>query len=838
MSGQNPLARLFLGLESFSRTHHRLVILLSLGTFLVGTTISLSLHFDTDVMNLLPQKDPAVQAFRSTAQDFGALDVFPVVIDAGEGYDAEDYEELADELAAKLRTDPAVASVETGIELDSPLLLDAQEHLPLLLDEAGLAELRAHLSDAAIRSSIDDMRHLLEVVPSPELRELVKRDPLRLTALLMRRLGGSRGAGKAGFAGGRIVSKDGRALMLVVRPARPAQDVASAAVLVQRVRAAIAEVQARVARQDPELPPPRVLLGGRYAIAVEDNQLILGDIGKTMTFSFVGVVLLYLFCYRRWGAILYSVAPLLLGQCLTFALARLAFGSLNSATATSASLLMGLGTDFTIVMYARFVEERNAGRSVEEASRVMMGETALGVYTGALTSAGTFGALMVTSFVGLRQFGFLIGSGILLCLLAILLLLPALVVALEEKRKRPPARLYVHSFGFERLIPWSRAHPRLALGACLLVSAAALPLALKLKLTQSIESLRSSQNAGIRAQEEIKERFGTDPNFVMVVTRGRDGAEAEARARRVEDALEALRRSGRIERVESLGGLLPPQAQQERTRAGLLADPAFDPARIETTLRASLVEQGLRVEPFEEGIAILRRSLRPEELVTEQGIREHGGADLLARFVREPAPGEVVRASYAYGKIGPDEERVIRRADPDVTIAGVSLLTGSLKRILKTDVTKCLVLGLVLVALLLALDFRSWLLSGLAMTQLVVGLLWMLGAMRALSIPLTMVNSFAAALLLGVGIDYGIHILHRLRGPDAGDDEAVAETGKAVAMAAMTNVVGFGVLLTSNYPGLRGLGASAVLGSIGCLLTALVLLPALDAVVGRRRRRA
>ena len=125
----------------------------------------------------------------------------------------------------------------------------------------------------------------------------------------------------------------------------------------------------------------------------------------------------------------------------------------------------------------------------------------------------------------------------------------------------------------------------------------------------------------------------------------------------------------------------------------------------------------------------------------------------------------------------------------------------------------------------------------MALTQLLVGLLWMLGAMRAIDIPLTMVNSFAAALLLGVGIDYGIHILHRLRGPDAGSDESVRETGKAVAVAAMTNVVGFGVLLSSNYPGLRGMGASAVMGSIGCMLTALVLLPALDKVVSERAER-
>jgi uncharacterized protein len=838
VSAQASLAKAFLALERLSRSHHRLVIILALGVLAIGSALSATLQFDTDVMNLLPQKDPAVKAFRETARDFGALDVFPIVIDAAEGYEAEDYEEIADLLAEKLREDPAIAAVETGIELDSPLIRNAQEHLPLLLDDAGLQELRLDLEDGAIRSSVADLKGLLEVVPSPELRELAKRDPLRLTPLLLRRLGSARGQSKASTAGGRIVSKDGRALMIVARPSRPAQDVASSTALVGRVRELIASSTTAVAETDPELPAPRFLLGGRYTISVEDNALILGDIGKTMVFSFLGVVLLYLYCYRRLGAILYSALPLMVGQCLTFTLAKLAFGSLNSATATSAGLLMGLGTDFTIVMYARFVEERNAGKSVEEASRVMMGETALGVYTGALTSAGTFGALMATGFVGLRQFGFLIGCGILLCLLAILLILPALVVALEERRRKPRERLYLHSFGFEKLIPLAREHPRTALLACAVVSLIALPLALDLELTESIESLRSSNNAGIRAQEEIKQRFGTDPNFIMVVSKGRDPAEVERRSRSVEATLLRMRDAGSIERVEGLGAMLPPEAEQEARRQRLLADPAFDPDRVEATLRQALRDNGLREEPFAEGIAILRSALRPADLVTEASIAAHGGADLLARFVRPMPDGGIARATYAYGVLDPEDQAVLREADPEATIAGVSLLTRSLKRILKKDVATCLALGLAIVAVLLVLDFRSWTLCGLALTQLVVGLLWMLGAMRALSVPLTMINSFAAALLLGVGIDYGIHILHRLRGPDAGDDEAVAETGKAVAMAAMTNVVGFGVLLTSNYPGLRGLGASAVLGSIGCMLTALVLLPALDRVVDRRKERA
>ena len=70
MSAHSFLARVFLALERFSRSHHRLVILVALGVLAIGSALSMTLVFDTDVMNLLPQRDKAVKAFRETAEDF------------------------------------------------------------------------------------------------------------------------------------------------------------------------------------------------------------------------------------------------------------------------------------------------------------------------------------------------------------------------------------------------------------------------------------------------------------------------------------------------------------------------------------------------------------------------------------------------------------------------------------------------------------------------------------------------------------------------------------------------------------------------------------------------
>ena len=108
------------------------------------------------------------------------------------------------------------------------------------------------------------------------------------------------------------------------------------------------------------------------------------------------------------------------------------FGKLSSATSVVAALLIGLGIDFVIVSYGRYVEERRGGASLEAALAAMCGACGRAVVAGAITTAATFYAFTFTEFTGLRQMGLLTGTGILLCMTSVLLLLPAMLAWSED----------------------------------------------------------------------------------------------------------------------------------------------------------------------------------------------------------------------------------------------------------------------------------------------------------------------------------------------------------------------------------------------------------------------
>jgi len=829
---------LFLRIENYSRTHYRQVFLVTLLLVAISVYLGSKLTLDGDVLALLPRDNRAVNTFRNALKDFGGLDYLLVVLEAKPGQSAEDLQEYADLIAARLQKIQDIRYVEHRLDTSGPFFEFFRKNELLFLPPEKLPELEAKFSDAGIRARVKENADQLSSPSSFVVKRILQEDPFWISPLLLTEVLRSKGALKVDLESGYYLSADGGALLLIAKPVKPPQDVDFTKKLMVQVRKAEQEANEDLSKGGENNPgPPEVSFGGGYVIALEDNNLIRQDMTRNGPLSFLVIVALYAFCYRRFGAILYSSVPLLVGQFLTLAVAYLCLGHINSASTGFWAMLMGLGTDFTIVMYARYVEERQAGRTLDEALSLMMGNTAFGVFTGAITSAGTFYAMCITEFKGLKDFGFLVGSGILLCLVAILFLLPAMIAWNEGRpRKKDVARkLYLHSFGIERVMSWSTAHPMPVVVGSALLTVVAGVMAWNVQFSDNVQELRSRNNKGILIQEKISRRFGATFNPMMVVCEGKNADEVLEKNHRINEKLEKFVQDKTLLGYESILTYLPARRDQERIIQALKegAGGPFSLQRIERTFTSALSENGFREGIYASYLKTLPATLSPPRPVTLEDLQKAGLEPFVSRYVKLE-PGVVRTVTYLF----PADVKSKREAppalvsaihDPDngVEITGVNLASTEMRRIFRRDAWRAVLLGLALVAVLLWLDFRSGWLTTLAMIQLILGVVWMLAGMQALGIKMNFINAFVTTMILGVGIDYGIHIIHRISQEGLDNPEGLLETGKAVVMAALTNVAGFGTVGLSNYPGLQSMGLVCVIGSITCLITALTTLPAM-----------
>ncbi|MEO1087791.1 MAG: MMPL family transporter, partial [Acidobacteriota bacterium] len=421
----------------------------------------------------------------------------------------------------------------------------------------------------------------------------------------------------------------------------------------------------------------------------------------------IAVVLLFAVAFSRPLALVIAFVPLFMGLILTAAFAVVSLGHLNAVTATFAALLVGLGIDFVIVIYGRYVEERRAGSSFEEAMAAIRHHTVPSVRLGAVTTAVTFCAFLLSDFAGLWELGLITGGGVLLVMVSVFAVLPAILTLLEQNRDTPPPA--VRGFGSRALMHFSHRRPKLILGVNVAATALLGIAALDVVYDDDALNLRSTRNPGLLNQQELMEAFGLRFTPYMVRIDGATEAEAIARAREMLPKLRALADGERLARVESVAPWVPEENQQRRQIERL---EAFEkaPEVIAGQVEAALRDQGLNPKAFREGIDQLVEAL---SINTPQGPSALEGTTvghLLGRYVAI-SDDRVSTIIYCYPPPGqwrrfppPDLVQVVAESEHGAVLTGPVIVSAELKNVVWQDATTAALIGALLVTLFLAFD--------------------------------------------------------------------------------------------------------------------------------------
>ena len=557
-------------------------------------------------------------------------------------------------------------------------------------------------------------------------------------------------------------------LLLIARPIKPAQDLAFGKELVRMAHAAEQTARQGVERaKGSSLSHMKVSYGGGYLIALHDSEIIQKDVLRNFLTSFCGVLLLFLIAFRTIKSLFFAGLPLAVGIAWTMAFAALSVGELNFATSGFSALLLGLAIDFTIVLYNRYLEERIAGQEALPSARLMLAETGQSVFTGAVTTAAAFYAMMITKFRGLSELGLLTGTGILFCLLATYILLPALC-AWNENRKGASLPPRMRSFGLEKVFSLLSRFPRGVLGVSLGCSVLLGFFAFSLTFDDDITNIRPKHNEALILQERIAEKFGLSYYHFVAVAERKTVEEALIANEQIAAVLRSWSGKEGITGFDSVETFLPSQASQEERLAYVKSQQRseLNGDRIARTFREALRENGFRLSAYDEYLKKFRKFLSPSQLITWEEVEKSSLGRILGRYLKVDERGVRV-ATYVYQdqkawREGPPAELLAKLTSlGSVKCTGVNILSRELKTRVYADAKLATLLALLGIGLLLYLDFRSIKVSLLALIPLGFGILWMFGLMDAFGMKLNLMNIFAVIMILGIGVDYGVHVLHR-----------------------------------------------------------------------------
>jgi hypothetical protein len=660
-----------------------------------------------------------------------------------------------------------------------------------------------------------------------------------------------------------LLLNDGRIGLLMLRFVQKPTEVENFAQNTDAVDA----LRSIVARAKARFPAVKIGLTG-LPVMENDEMRLSQSAMTTVTFLSLGGVFLVL--VAGLGGLRHSVlatVALILGTIWTVGYTTVTVGYLNILSIAFGSILMGLGINYGIYYVARYLQMCATSRSTAEALRKTAASVGPSITMGSVTAALSFFATALTDFRGIAQLGIIAGGGILLCWLAALTVLPAMIMLFDAPTfgQKAPAPLDIYS-GLRLLY----RKPRLTLVAILALTAG---LAAGMKRLWYDDNLLNLQPVGLESVElERKLLTETNESAWFALSVARDAAEALQRKA-------AFSRLPSVERVEELASVFPVDKDQNRLadenqlrplierihrrlarlpeRAPLIPTPA--PQQLGQVLMAlagtAAAPPGAPGPPGGPAAVMaplgqLLRSLPPQELARRVSLfQQQVAADLLGRLVMlrsaaDPEPpaladlpdsllcrfigrsGKFLLKIYARHDIWDLAAREtfvheIRTVDKEVT--GNPLQVYEASRDMKQSYQMAAVYALITIVVLLWFDFGSLRYTLLAMAPLALGVLQMFGLMGFLSIPLNSANMIVLPLIIGLGAENGIHIINDFRRRTAGYRRMSAATTTAVLINSLTTMVGFAALMVASHQGLWSLGRVLTIGMSCCLMSALVL---------------
>ncbi len=628
---------------------------------------------------------------------------------------------------------------------------------------------------------------------------------------------------------------------------------------------------------------PDVQAGLTGMIPIGRDEMVYGmqSANVTSIIAVIAILILLILAFRMWVAPIFAIVNLLIGILWAVGLTAMTVGQLNIMTQMMAVILMGLGIDFSIHFISGFTEERESGSTIEESLRETFSKYGKGIITGGLTTACAFLAMLISSSRGMKEMGLVTGLGVLAVLMTTLLALPVFFVFRERRIDRKEGRKVQRDITFKSLGSfghWMAARYRLTLTITLLLTAFMIWQATRITFDQNYMHMEPKGLPSVMLQDTIVDKFDMSMDYALVL------ADSPEESRNLSKQYRALASAAM---TEDIGAYLPSAEEQGKRRViiqkirNVMSQTASRPRLTKDDLERLRKEvQRLMWNIMEiQDMAFINGQDRVDRKCA--ALVGHPGdtaPSLLKKTFDDLNPASMTGRFSAYQKVfAPAYRRDVltmtnpaqltlddlpstlldRYANRDTTqflisvypkgsiwtnmdflksfssdleqinlrATGMPIVFQALIEIIGADGRRALALTVLLVFILLWIDFGHPRYALVAMIPLIAGTVWMVGLMKLTGMQFTVINVMGLPMIIGIGIDDGVHIVHRWLHEGRMNLRTVfSSTGKAILLTSMTTMLAFGSLVFAVWRGFGSLGSALFLGVGACFVTTLLFL--------------
>jgi len=679
-----------------------------------------------------------------------------------------------------------------------------------------------------------------------------------------------------------MVSDNGRMYFLRVRPREKTNALASLEPAIRGIRQVIGQVAAD--HRDVEIG-----VTGIQVVETDETHAATRDSIMASVLALLLIGALLVTAYHSYHKPIMLMIALLTGIAWTFGFLTLAVGHLQVISVVFTAVLLGIGIAFGVHVASTFELCRHHHPDTVEGFEHALTETlekvGPGVVTGAMTTAAAFATTLLTEFRGVAEMGLIAAAGIVLCLLSMFSVYPALLRLFKHRHHhiKTMGQRRVHLFDEKWVMPFAR-RPRATIVAALLIFLAATFLASRLKFDYDLMALLPRGVESVDWQRRIARDSGESIWSAVVLVDDMDEARTMTRRlrslpvvsqvtgvgmlvprqerkklARLAEVREEL--SGPIDQAlagDGGSGVETPDLRAQLAGLSQLIGMASIRSEIEP-VRPAIQRLGETVQRTLNALTTLSpgpRRERLERLREVFGQWRHATAQRVAAAVstesltlddvpdallgpyvgddgrlalevhpRLPSNGAVAVTSPLDPRFLPRFVESVREVAPGAT--GVICQIYDSGRLIRESYVHAGLYALLAVFVIVWIDFRSARDAATSLIPVAVGFSMTFAILYLLGMSINPANIIVLPLMFGIGVDAGVHVLHRFR-----MDRTVrplgltAGTGKGITITSLTTMFGFGSMMIASHRGMASLGFTLALGVGLTLLACWGIMPA------------
>ncbi len=742
---------------------------------------------------------------------------------------------FATQLDTRLELQEEIHSVTYGYEDLKSKTFDAlAPYAPRYASPEQAEEIENLFNPEKLKERLERQIARLSLPGLGDSEELFEKDPFDFAPYLVDRLQGFKGAFKFHPDSSYYLSEDQLALLVRIRGTLSVENSEGLLRTTQVIDEAIREAHKSIKHIE-------VYKGGGYYLGLESQNSIQRDLIIGLSTSMFFVLLLMAWVFRS------GIFPLIVFPLLLFGLVW-ALGWVSVFTEEivvlalgSTSIQIGLGVDFA-VHYALAARARREGgldpsTSLIEASRWV----GPGLVIAASTTMGAFLAFLFSSFDFLKQMGQLTAIGLLGALIATLTLLPA-----WNKLWLKPAP--IKTLGVGRVVDASLRIRTLIVGltvlsvlTCVVYLAYSPP-----EFESNLRNLHSKDSRAIHAEQKVVELFGGTEEPLMVLFEGPDDLTLQNRLEQVDKKLESLSSDSIVLAHFSGTQLLPDPASEQQY---LKVAQSIESNSTKTLFDKALSQQGFEPESLKVTIEELSKACEDRNRLGFSKLQEAGLGDWLKDWVRlgsEGEPGTAIVQVFPKTDLWSPELRerflselsILEEVEGFQGIAGGMVSVHETSNLITKEMTFTASLAIAIGIVLVLLQFKKITLSLFVLLPVGLSCIWTFGLFELLGYKIHFMNAAVLPMVIGIGIDDGIHIVHkfslvlreskktgRIMTPKDVVSETLHLSGTGVLLTSLTTMVAFGSLAIAENQGLASIGVLSFIGIATSLIASITVLP-------------